>query len=118
MKLLTETQYAALLANGHAAIEAANADRKYDPKPIVQIVCRNACCRWLLVAIDPNSTDWAYGLIYNGDGRPRIGFVQLSELEAPYGEYRDPVEPDPRFVADKPLSMYAESAYSSGHILT
>jgi Protein of unknown function (DUF2958) len=60
----------------------------------------------------------AYGLFDNGDGRPVINFVSLSKLEAPYGTYEDSIEPDLRFVADKPLSLYADAAYTSGHIIT
>jgi hypothetical protein len=118
MKLLTDTQHAELLANGQAARETARAEQAFDPKPIIKLFTRNGCSRWLLTEIDPTDSDRAYGLCDNGDGRPELGYISLSKIEAPYGDYQLRVEPDQRFVADKPLSIYADVAYTRGLIIT
>jgi len=118
MKLITEDQYAALLANGCAAREAASAKRDIDPKPVVKLFTPGGYSRWLLTEIDPNGTDRAYGLCDPGDGRPHLGYVNLSDLEAPHGQYTLLTVRDDHFVADKPLSVYAEVAYTRGLIIT
>jgi hypothetical protein len=118
MTLITEVQHTTLLANGIAARDAARAGIDFDPKPVVKLFTRNGCCRWLLTEIDPTNTDRAYGLCDNGDGRPELGFISLSKIEAPYGDYKLRVELDLRFVADKPLSIYADVAYTRGLIVT
>ena len=51
MKLITEAQYAALLANGRAA--CTNCD--IDPKPVVKLFTPGGYSRWLLTEIDPLS---------------------------------------------------------------
>jgi hypothetical protein len=118
MKLITEAQHTQLLANGCAAREAARADRKYDPKPIVKLFTPNGFARWLLTEIDPIDTDRAFGLCDSGDGRPDLGFVSLREIEDLHGEYLLRVERDLHFVADKPLSVYADVARTRGLIIT
>ncbi|MHB8474615.1 MAG: DUF2958 domain-containing protein [Steroidobacteraceae bacterium] len=53
MKLITETQYAELLANGRAAREAARDGIDFDPKPVVKLFTPHWFCRWLLTDVDP-----------------------------------------------------------------
>jgi len=118
MKLITEAQHTQLLANGHAARDAARAGIEFDPKPVVKIITPKWCCRWLLTAIDPATTDRAYGLLDSGNGRPYFGFVKLRDLEAPHGEFAIDAVRDDGFVADKPISVYAEVAYTRGLIIT
>jgi Protein of unknown function (DUF2958) len=114
MKLITEAQYAALLANGRAA--CTNCD--IDPKPVVKFFTPGGYSRWLLTEIDPNGTDRTYGLCDPGDGRPYLGYVHLNDLEGPHGRYALLTVRDDDFVADKPLSVYAEVAYTRGLIAT
>ena len=118
MKLLTETQYAELLANGVAARDAADAGLDLDPKPVVKLFTPHWYCRWLLTEIDPNFPQRAYGLCDSGDGRPYMGYVCLLDLEDVHGKLKFTVTPDSRFVADKPLSVYANIAYTRGLIVT
>jgi hypothetical protein len=47
-----------------------------------------------------------------------MGHVRLSDLEDTHGMIKFKVIPDPRFVADKPVSAYAEIAYTRGLIVT
>ena len=119
MTLITETQRAELLANGIAARDAARAGLDFDPKPVVKLFTPHWYCRWLLSEIDPNF-DRAYGLCDPGDGRPYLGFVNLRDLEDVHGhgKLKFPVVADPRFVAEKPLSAYADVAYARGLIVT
>jgi hypothetical protein len=118
MKLITEDQYAALLANGCAAREAASAKRDIDPKPVVKLFTPGGYSRWLLTEIDPNGTDRTYGLCDLGDGRPYLGYVHLNDLEGPHGQHALLTVRDDGFVADKPLSIYADVAYTRGLIIT
>jgi hypothetical protein len=118
MKLITEAQHNQLLANGHAARDAASAGIAFNPKPVVKIVTPKWCCRWLLTAIDPTDTDRAYGLLDSGNGRPYFGFVELHDLEGLHGEFALAAVRDDAFVADKPNSSDAEVAYTRGLIIT
>jgi hypothetical protein len=116
MKFLTEAQHSALLANGVAARAAQKAGLDFDPAPVLKLIVRGECKRWLLTEIDPIDTNRAYGLCDAGDGLPRLGYVSFSELESPQLNYT--VLADPRFVAEKPLSAYANVAYNRGLIIT
>jgi Protein of unknown function (DUF2958) len=53
MNIITEAQYAALLANGRAARAAARAGLDFDPKPVVKLFTPHWYARWLLTDIDP-----------------------------------------------------------------
>jgi len=116
--IITEAQYAELLANGRAGRDAARASIDFDPKPVVKLFTPHWYCRWLLTYIDPEYPQRAYGLCDPGDGRPYLGYVSLSDLEDVHGKIQFTVVPDTHFVADKPLSVYAEVAYTRGLIVT
>ena len=116
--IITEAQYAELLANGRAAREAALAGLDFDPKPVVKLFTPHWCARWLLTDIDPEYPQRAYGLCDLGDGRPSVGYVCLADLEDTHGKIKFTVAADPHFVADKPLSIYADVAYTRGLIVT
>jgi hypothetical protein len=120
MKLITTEHHTQLLANAHAARNAAHAGRDIDLTltPVVKLVVRGHCKRWLLTEIDFIDSDRAYGLVDPGDGRPYLGFVSLQGLDNYRSELGRPVERDLHFVADKPLSAYAEIAYTRGLIIT
>ena len=118
MNIISETQYAELLANGRAARDAAEAGLPFDPLPVVKLFPPHWYCRWLLTQIDPEYPQCAYGLCDAGDGRPYMGFVSLRDLEDVHGKFKFPVVADPHFVADKPVSIYANVAYTRGLIIT
>jgi hypothetical protein len=118
MKFLTDPQYTALLANGLAARAARDAGLDFDPMPVIKLIAPGECKRWLLTEIDPINNDYAYGLVDEGDGRPSLSFVRWRELESPLGQRKYTVVADPRFVADAPLSVYANLAYTRGLIIT
>ena len=118
MKLITTEQHTQLLANGRAALEAARVDREIDPKPVVKLFTPGGYARYLLTEIDPIDSDRAYGLCDLGHGRPDLGYVSLRALEDVRDQVGLRVERDLNFVADKPLSIYAEVAYTRGLIIT
>ena len=118
LHIITETQYAEPLANGHAAREAARAGLDFDPKPVVKLFTPRWCARWLLTDVDSECPQRAYGLCDLGDGRPYIGYVSLRDLDDVHGKIKFTVAADPHFVADKPLSIYANVAYTRGLIVT
>ena len=117
MKLLTDQQRAQLLANGRAAREAQEKGTTTDPRPVVKFYIPDGYGRWLLTEMDPLEFDRAYGLCDLGIGHPNLGYVSLSELEDEARKLPNPVKPDPRFVADRPLSAYTAVAYARGLIV-
>lgn len=58
----------------------------------------------------------AFGLCDLGLGCPELGYVRLSEIEEVCGILGLTVERDAQFVADRPLSAYANEARSAGAI--
>ena len=118
MNIISEAQHAQLLANGRAARAAADAGQAFDPKPVVKLFTPHWYARWLLTEIDPEYPQCAYGLCDDGDGRPYMGFVSLRDLEDVHGKVKFPVVADTRFVADKPVSIYANIAITRGLIVT
>jgi hypothetical protein len=115
MKLITTEQHTQLLANGHAALEGA---RAIDPIPVVKLFTPGGYARYLLTEIDPTDSDRAYKLCDLGIGLPELGYVSLRQLEVVPDQFGLRVERDLNFVADKPLSAYAEVAYRRGLIIT
>jgi hypothetical protein len=118
MNIITEAQYVELFANGRAAREAARNGLEFDPKPVVKLFTPHWYGRWLLTEIDPDSTQRAYGLCDTGDGRPYIGYVSLRDLDDVHGKFKFTITADSHFVADRPLTVYAEVAYTRGLIVT
>ncbi len=117
--LLTNTQRARLLANGrtNAALTAAGR-RECDFPPVVKLFTPDAGATWLLTELDPDDEDTAFGLCDLGLRCPELGRVSLRELAALRGRLCLPVERDPHFTADKPLSAYAAAAQTAGVIST
>jgi len=118
MKLITGNSTHRLLANGYAAREAGRAGLDVDPKPVVKLFTPDAYATWLLTEIDPIDSDRAFGLCDLGHGFPELGYVSLRELEGVRGKLKLRVECDLHFVADKPISAYADVARTRGLIVT
>ncbi|WP_038200573.1 DUF2958 domain-containing protein [Xenophilus azovorans] len=110
---LTGALRAHLLANGRRYLE----DPDFDPVPSVKLFTPDAGATWLIVAIDPDDHDRAFGLCDLGLGFPEIGYVSLAELTALRGRFGLPVERDLHFNADKRLSAYAREARMAGRIV-
>jgi hypothetical protein len=53
-----------------------------------------------------------------GLGFPELGYVSLREITALRGPLGLPVERDMHFIAEKPLSAYADEARVKGRIVT
>ena len=110
--LITPDQRAALLANGRQSTAGAD----IDPHPVVKLFTPDADATWLLTELDPAEPDRAFGLCDLGLGFPELGYVALSELRALRGPLGLPIEADQGFVADRPLSNYADVALARGRI--
>ena len=108
-ELLTAAHLDQLLINGLAA----NADHQ----PVVKLFTPDANATWLISEVDPDDSDRLFGLCDLGLGSPELGYVSLSELTAVRGPLGLPIERDLHFVAEKPLSSYAEEARKRGHII-
>jgi len=118
MKFLTTEQHSRLLANGWLARLANRVGSDFDPQPVVKLFTPGAFSRWLLTEIDPDDHDRAFGLCDLGRGHPELGYVSLRELEDLRGIRHDPVVRDLHFLADKPISAYADAARIRGLIVT
>ena len=107
--ILTLEDRVALLVNALAS------DR--DHRPVVKLFTPDATATWLLTECDPDEPDRLFGLCDLGLGSPELGFVSLSEIMEVRGHLGLRVELDLHFIADKPLSAYAESASIAGRII-
>jgi hypothetical protein len=109
-KLITDEQRIRLFAN-------ALAD-ECDHQPVVKLFCPDGAATWLISEVDPDNPDSLFGLCDLGFGHPELGYVSLAEIMEVRGPLGLPVERDLHFVADKPLSIYADEARVNGRIIT
>jgi hypothetical protein len=95
-----------------------NALNEGDHFPVVKLFTPDAGATWLISEVDPHDPDRLFGLCDLGLGYPELGYVSLAEISSVRGRLGLPVERDLQFIADKPLSAYAEDARSKGRIVT
>jgi hypothetical protein len=107
--LLTAAHLDQLLINGLAA--------DADHRPVVKLFTPDANATWLISEVDPDDSDRLFGLCDLGLGSPELGYVSLSELKTIRGPLGLAIERDRHFVADKPLSSYAEEARHKSRII-
>lgn len=107
--LLTVEDRVRLFAN-------ALADER-DHFPVVKLFTPDAGATWLLSECDPDEPDRLFGLCDLGLNCPELGYVSLAEIMEVRGRLGLPVERDVHFVANKPLSAYAEEARAKGRIV-
>jgi hypothetical protein len=109
MKILTGAQINRLtdLGRYHRLVDSNPYDPRirFHPYPVVKLFTPDANATWLLVELDPEDPDLAYGLCDPGLGEPELGYVRLSELESLRGVLRLPVEQDREFEACWPISV-------------
>ena len=96
-------------------VQALSDDR--DGPPIVKLFTPDGAATWLISEVDPDDPDRLFGLCDLGLGFPELGYVSLAEISSVRGRLGLPVERDLHFVADKPLSAYAEEACKLGRIV-
>lgn len=89
-----------------------------DAFPVVKLFTPDANATWLIVECDPDDPDRLFALCDLGLNFPELGWVCLSEIKEVRGRLGLPVERDAHFVANKPLSAYAEEARAAGRIVT
>jgi hypothetical protein len=94
---------------------AALAEEKDGP-PLIKFFTPDGNATWLISEADPDDPDRLFGLCDLGLGSPEVGYVSLAELTALRGLLGLPIERDLHFIADKPLSAYAEEARLKGRI--
>jgi hypothetical protein len=88
-----------------------------DAAPVLKIFAPDGAATWLISEVDPDDPDRLFGLCDLGQGFPELGWVSLAELSSVRGRLGLPVERDLYFVADRPLSAYAEEARKQGRIV-
>lgn len=88
-----------------------------DHWPVAKIFAPDGAATWLISETDPDDPDRLFGLCDLGLGFPELGYVSMAELSALKGPLGLPVERDRHFVADRPLSAYAEEARVRGRII-
>lgn len=96
-------------------VQALADDR--DSAPVVKLFAPDGAATWLISEVDPDDPDRLFGLCDLGLGHPELGYVSLAEISAVRGHLGLPVERDLHFVADRPLSKYAEEARIKGRIV-
>jgi Protein of unknown function (DUF2958) len=89
-----------------------------DSFPVVKLFTPDAGATWLILESDPDDPDRLFGLCDLGLGCPELGYVSLAEIQEVRGPLGLPVERDDHFVADRPLSAYADEARAKGRIIT
>lgn len=107
--IITDEDRARLLANAVAS--------EQDHMPVVKLFTPDAAATWLITECDPDEPDRLFGLCDLGLGCPELGYASLAEIMEVRGRLGLPVERDLYFVADKPLSVYAEEARAKGRII-
>lgn len=98
--LITEKQFAKLLANAPRSLDEA---ASHDPVPVVKIFLPHV--RWLLGWIDPDDHDSVYAVRKFGEKRPEIGMEKLSDIVAARLGMMKP-ERDLYIKLDKPMTHY------------
>jgi hypothetical protein len=88
-----------------------------DHFPVLKLFTPDAGATWLISECDPDEPDRLFGLCDLGLGMPELGYASLTEIMSVRGKLGLPVERDIHFVADKPLSAYAEEARVQGRIV-
>jgi hypothetical protein len=96
-------------------VQALADDR--DSAPVLKFFSPDGAATWLISEVDPDDPDRLFGLCDLGLGHPELGYVSLAEISAARGPLGLPVERDLHFVADRPLSKYAEEARIRGRIV-
>jgi hypothetical protein len=90
-----------------------------NPYPVAKISlgCKHYQSTWLLISVDPNDTDFAYGLCQHGKGTAYFGHIRFSELEAA-AQYASNVHliVDKDFVPQYPINVYQAAAFVNGII--
>ena len=116
MELMTEVQIARMLANARERAAADGRDEWYDPQPVVKLFTPWGASTWLLVDLDEEDPNIAFGLCDLGMGFPELGYVDIEELRGITGPFGLKVERDLYFTPDKTLSQYADEANQHGRI--
>ncbi len=88
-----------------------------DHFPVVKLFTPDAGATWLITECDLDEPNRFFGLCDLGVGAPELGYVSIAEIMSVRGPLGLPVERDLYFVADKPLSAYAEEARIKGRII-
>jgi hypothetical protein len=116
MKLITDSLTEQLLLNGRAQRAAMDSGSDaLDFKPVVKLFTPDAQSTWLLSELEDGLL---FGLCDLGMGEPELGYVSLIELAAVRGKLGLPIERDRHFIANKPISAYADEARAKGYIVT
>ena len=113
LNLLPTLAVERLLDNGRRIAATGNDD----VEPVVKLFTPDAGCTWLLVSLDPDKPDHAYGLCDLGLGCAEIDSVSIEEIKSIRGAIGLPPERDLHFEAEGTLGWYADRARVSGSIV-
>jgi hypothetical protein len=111
MELITPALRRQLLRNAQASRAGSR-----DHRPVLKLFTPNGPAIWLLIEIDPENEDRAYGLCDVGLFEPELGYVSLAELARLHGMGVS-VERDDGFGAKGPISVYRAEAQERGYIV-
>ena len=119
MKLLTQSQFDRMLANGKAtAVAMENGTDQPDHFPVVKLFNPCGAATWLLSEIDPENHDIAFGLCDLGMECAELGSVSLDELRSIRVSFGLGIERDRHWEATHRISVYARAGWKAGRIVT
>ncbi len=110
-KLLQQRHLDKLIAN--------HADKDTEQIPVVKLFLTGTPCTWLLVDVDPEDNDYAFGLADIGQECAELGYISLAEIRDI--TKRNPLlqlERDFSFSPIATLSVYAQAGRSARAITT
>ncbi len=107
--LLTAAQEWQLIQNG----APDNAGK--DHYPVVKLL-GDLTDSFLLAEIDPDSPEYAFGLLDYSYGKPEYGYVSIDWLLFLQNATGLLIEPDTQFKGQHPISVYAKAAALAGKI--
>lgn len=107
-QLLTAALRQQLLANGRAPDK--------DHAPVLKLFNPAGAATWLATEFDPDG-DILFGLADLGMGCPELGSFGLAELEGLRLPFGLRIERDLHFSTDQPVSVWADTARSTGSII-
>ncbi len=110
-KLLEERHIEKLLANF--------SDKDAEQIPVVKIHLIGTPCTWLIVDIDPDNHDYAFGLADIGQQCAELGYIDLAEIKKVASENSNlSLERDPFFKPIATMSVYTQAGRAAHRITT
>jgi len=87
---------------------------RQDHIPVAKLYIPVYSCVFLLSELDPKRSLRGYGLMDAGTGYPRLEYMNIRAIQEHAETLMWPLTPDTGFVAQYPISVYAQAARKKG----